>query len=116
MYLKHASLPWDANSKLGHVVIKGDPKEQFKNGKLLAKVINNNDLIEVNGSELCVVTITRQRKTVLRDEKSVLDYFIVCKNFFKLIKKMKVDKEKKFIFCSYSKRQGILNIKESDHN
>ena len=34
----------DANSKLGPKIIKGDPKEQTKNGKVLEKVVNDNGL------------------------------------------------------------------------
>ena len=106
----------DANSKLGPSIIKGDPKEQSRNGKLLMQVIKDNNLIVVNGSDICDGIITRQRKTVDRSEKSVIDFFIVCSNFFRLIKRMKVDEEKKYSLCSYSKRNGIVNIKESDHN
>jgi hypothetical protein len=54
----------DANSKLGMNIIKGDPNKQSRNGKLLEDVIENNDLIVVNGSTLCEGVITRHRKTV----------------------------------------------------
>ena len=106
----------DANSKLGPGIIKGDPKEQSKNGKLLEKVVNDNNLVVVNGTELCDGVITRQRKTVDRNEESVIDFFIVCKNFFKLVKKMKVDEEKSYSLCSFSTRRGVTNVKNSDHN
>ena len=33
----------DANSKLGPEIIKGDPKEQSRNGKLLEKVVDDNN-------------------------------------------------------------------------
>ena len=106
----------DANSKLGKDIIKGDPKEQSRNGKLLEEVINNNDLVVVNASNICEGVITRHRQTVNGTEESVLDYFIVCQNFFNLIIKMTIDQERKFSLCSYSKRNGNLNIKKSDHN
>ena len=61
----------DANAKLGSEIIKGDPKEQSKNGKLLEKMICENDLVIVNAEEPCKGVITRFRKTVNGDEKSV---------------------------------------------
>ena len=106
----------DANSKLGPDIIKNDPKEQSRNGKLLEQIINNNNLVVVNGTNLCEGVITRQRTTIHREEKSILDFFIVCKSFFRLIKNMKVDEEKKFSLCSYSTRNGETNVKKSDHN
>ena len=106
----------DANSKLGPDIIKDDPKEQSRNGKLLEQIINENNLVVVNGTDLCEGVITRQRTTVHREEKSVLDFFIVCKSFFSLIKNMKVDEEKKYALCSFSTRNGETNIKKSDHN
>ena len=106
----------DANSKLGPDIIKDDPKQQSKNGKLLEQVVIDNNLVVVNGTELCDGVVTRQRITVERKEESVLDFFIVCKNFFKLVKKMKVDEENQYSLCSFSTRGGIINIKNSDHN
>ena len=101
----------DANSKLGPNIVKGDPHVQSKNGKLLEDVVNENCLTVVNGTELCEGVVTRHRKTVHSTEESVIDYFIVCSNFLKLIKKMKIDEEKKFCLSSYSKRNGTLNVK-----
>ena len=70
----------------------------------------------VNGTEVCDGVITRQRKTVDRNEESVLDFFIVCKNLFKLVKKMKVDEEKQYSLSSFSTRKGVPNVRNSDHN
>ena len=106
----------DANTKLGNKIIKGDPNEQSKNGKLLERVVEDNSLIVVNGTNLCDGVITRQRTTTDRTERSVLDFFIVCGNFFTMIKKMKVDQERKFSLSSYSTRRGVTNVKKSDHN
>ena len=69
----------DANSKLGKDIIKGDPKEQSRNGKLLEEVINNNDLVVVNASNICEGVITRHRQTVNGTEDSVLDYFMFAR-------------------------------------
>ena len=61
----------DANSKLG-------ADEQSKNGKVLEKVIIDNDLIVANGTKLCSGIITRYRKTKQREEKSVINRLRYC--------------------------------------
>ena len=70
----------DANSKLGSVLISGDPKPQSNKWKLLQRFIEENDLIFVMGL-LCVKELQLVSKTVNSAEQSVFDYFIVCKSF-----------------------------------
>ena len=70
---------------LGSRFIPNDPNKQSENGKKLEKFVDENDLIVVNSKELCSGTITRYRKTVKSEEKSVLDYFIVCKKLYNLV-------------------------------
>ena len=65
---------------------------------------------------LCKGVITRYRKTVNSEEKSVLDYFIVCKRFYNLVKSMIVDEERIYSLTKYSGRTGNKSIKNSDHN
>ena len=81
----------DSNAKLGPKIIPNDPKEQSENGKLLEKVIAENDLVVVNGTELCNGVITRHRKTMNSLEESAIDHFIVCKDFFKHVINMIID-------------------------
>ena len=59
----------DANSKLGNVIIPGDPEEKSRNGKLLEKVVEENDLIVVNGTNLFKVKITRYVLLIKSDEQ-----------------------------------------------
>ena len=72
----------DANSKLGPDIVKGDPDQQSKNGKVLEKVISDNNLIVVNGTDLCNGIITRYRKTKHKEEKSVIDFFHCLSKIF----------------------------------
>ena len=109
-------LEMDANSKLGSGLIPGDTNPQSKNGKYLENLLEENNLICVNSTSLCEGITTRYRKTVNRTEKSVLDYFIVCKEFFKLISKMIIDEERKFPLAKYSTTNGQKDVTESDHN
>ena len=106
----------DSNAKLGSSIIPGDPKEQTENGKLLAKVITDNDLIVVNATQLCNGVITRHRETINGVEESVLDHFIVCKDFFKLVLNMTVDEAGKYSLTKYTNKTGAVRCaKESDH-
>ena len=56
------------------------------------------------------------RKTHLLEEKSVLDYFIVCQKFFDLIMSMEIDEDRKYVLTKYSSRMGLKCVSESDHN
>ena len=106
----------DANSKLGPAVIPGDPKRQSKNGKLILEVLKENSLTVVNGTDLCTGVITRIRKTTVRTEESVIDFFIVCEKFLALVTKMIIDEERKFVLTKFSTKNGEKSIKMSDHN
>ena len=106
----------DANAKLGSKFIKNDPHLQSKNGELLETIVEENDLIVVNGTEVCDGLITRKRVTVTKTEESILDYFIVCKDMFKRVQSMKIDEERKHAFTKYSTTRGRKSVKISDHN
>ena len=106
----------DANSKLGPKIIPGDPHSQSENGKLLEDFLEENDLIVVNGMDVCEGNITRFRKTVNRTEKSIIDFFIVCRSFFTLITKMTVDDKRIHTLTKFSTMRGVKSIKKSDHN
>ena len=85
-------------------------------GKILEKVIVENDLTVVNSTELCSGTITRFRETINSIEQSVLDHFIVCRDFFKLVRNMIVDEAGKYSLTKYTNKTGNTMVtKESDH-
>ena len=100
----------DANSKLGPSIIPGDPHSQSKNGKLLAELLSEKGLIVVNGTKHCTGVITRHRKTTIRTEESVIDFFIVCEQFFSLVTKMIVDEERKYSLTKYCTKNGAKSI------
>ena len=106
----------DSNAKLGPAIIPGDPHPQSENGKPLNKVVGENDLVVVNGKDVCQGVITRLRETVNGCEKSVIDHFIVCRRMFELINGMEVDEAGKHALTSYCNKAGKKTvIKESDH-
>ena len=96
----------DANSKITMENLASDPHHISGNGQLLMEVVNRNSLIVVNSTSKCFGTITRLRKTKHSDEKSAIDFFIVCQRFFKLIISLEIDEERKFILTKYSTRIG----------
>ena len=78
----------DANSKFGRNIIKDDPNEKMSaNGKMLHEIIIDDDLILINATDKCFGTITRERKTTKKSEKSVLDFFILCRRLYEMLVK-----------------------------
>ena len=67
----------------------------------------------VNSLPLCVGLITRQRVTVQREEKAVLDFFIVCESALAYIESMKVDEEGLYRLTNFHSRNRRTY---TDHN
>ena len=106
----------DINSKLGNRIIPGDPHTISQNGKLLNEIISRQDLIVVNATEKCRGIITRYKKTVRGEEKSILDYFIVCRQLYQKIQQMTIDEERRFVLSRFYKTKNAIKCVESDHN
>ena len=107
----------DSNAKLGPNIIPQDPHPQSANGKLLQKVICENNLKVVNGSSVCKGTITRERTTINGTEESILDHFIVCAEMFQYIMCLQIDQERKYCLTKFTDKTGSKTCsKESDHN
>ena len=73
-------------------------------------------MIVVNGTQLCKGLITRFRKTITNTEKSVIDFFIVCRRFFELINYMEIDENRAYTLTKYSNKVGEKKLKKRDHN
>ena len=54
--------------------------------------------------------------TVKKEEKSVLDFFVVCDLVLQFIVKMVVDEDKLYALSSYTTVRGKSHKKDSDHN
>ena len=102
----------DANAKLGCDIIKGDPNKLSNNGSLLLEIVRRQNLSILNINDLCQGLITRHRKTVLGDEKSIIDYILVCDFLLNYVDQMKIDDKRTHVLTKYS-RGGKS---ESDHN
>ena len=102
----------DANAKVGCDVIKNDPNAQSPNGGLLLGLIERQNLSILNSSELCEGIITRNRKTIISEEKSVIDYIIVCDFLVNYLEQMLIDECRTHVLTKYLKNSKT----ESDHN
>ena len=85
----------DGNLWAGSDIVPGDPRNQNKNGKLLEEfLVKNPNLVVVNSLPICEGLITRSREKVGKEEKSILDFFIVCTRVLPFLKKMVIDEKK----------------------
>ena len=107
----------DTNSWVGPEIIPKDPNKQNSNGKLMKHFLEQNPaLTVVNALQLCDGSITRQRNTIVGEEKSVLDVYIVCQKVLGIVKHMKIDHEGKHGLSNFhSKRRG-QKVTKSDHH
>ena len=102
----------DANAKVGKEVIKNDPHETSNNGKILLEMVERNNLTIANSLSKCNGVITRDRKTVTNDEKSVIDYLIICEEMEEYLEEMIIDDDRTMVLTKYNKK----GMKTSDHN
>ena len=101
-------LQMDGNLWAGSEVVKDDPNECNQNGKLFKTFLKNNPHLHVvNSLNLCEGKITRIRITIKKEEKSILDFFVVCSRVLGLLVKMVIDEEKQYALSNYSSSGGI---------
>ena len=81
----------DANSKFGRNIIDNDPCEKYQKMVESCSIIEQENLVLVNSTEKCVGTITSFRETTKKTEKSVIDFFILCRRLYEILKNMFVD-------------------------
>ena len=101
----------DFNCKVGNK-IKGNKVETTTGGKMLIKLLKEDKLSMINGSEVCKGIWTRTEK----NKKSILDYVIVSKENEDIIKEMVIDEEKELAPFRIKDVKGIDTTVYSDHN
>ena len=107
----------DSNAWAGDGLIPNDPNNQNNNGKLLQMFLNRNkNLTLVNSLPLCEGLITRKRKTLCLNEKSILDLFIVCDQIIPHVVKMHVDERGENQLTNFSGINHKGKITETDHS
>ena len=114
---KKVYIQFDANSKLGPDVIKGDPHTESENGKILNAIRRKNALVVMNSIQnKCNGLITRRRVTKKVNEESIIEFVLVCEGMEEIISEVLIDEEKKYVPTRYTKTKNGFNKKESDHN
>ena len=106
----------DANAKLGKKIINGDTHAISSNGRMLLSLIERLNLVVVNSTKKCRGTITRTKKVNNKLEESVIDYFLVCQDFYSFIMSMTVDTNRNYVLTKYTKKKEKSYTIESDHN
>ena len=104
-------LHFDGNLWAGPKIIPGDPRQQNNNGKLFQEFLDRNRrLYVVNALPICDGLITRTRLKNGKEEKSVLDFFVVCSRVLPIVTKMVIDEDKKYILTNYKNaNNGLQN-------
>ena len=74
----------------------------------LKELIRRQNLAVLNANDLCKMIITRHRTTVLGEEKSVIDYIIVCDFLLSYLEKMLVDENRMFVLTKEAKPKLII--------
>ena len=109
-------LHFDGNLWAGNDIIPGDPKMQNRNGKFFENFLKENQsLTVVNSLEICQGLITRARNKNGKEEKSVLDFFVVCNKILPYVKNMVIDEKKEFILTNYEHARFNGKVTETDH-
>ena len=108
-------LQGDLNAWLGHTFISDDPRKQNENGRMMEDFLKSNNLTVVNGLKLCKGLFTRVRKCKNIEEKSILDFFVVCNKVLLYVTNMAVDEEKENIPSNYTQVRRGGKVVDSDH-
>ena len=106
----------DANSKLGPNYIPGDPHEITMNGRLLAQIVERQNLMVVNGSNKCRGLITRRRQANDKVEENVIDLFIISNDLNDDLESLEIVENRKHVLTRGKKTKQGIKRKESDHN
>ena len=107
----------DSNSKLGRHFIPLDPHEQSANAKVLAGIIERNNLVVANGlNAKCVGAITRRRVTSKSTEESIIDHVIISCDIEEYLESILIDEEGHHSLTKKFKNKNGLITRKSDHN
>ena len=106
----------DANAKIGREKIKEDPNNESPNGRIFLDIVDRQNLTIANTLELCKGVITRERVTLNKVEKSVIDYIVVCEEMKKYLEEMIIDDDRFHVLTKYAGKQGGKKKILSDHN
>ena len=109
-------LQFDGNLWAGPDLIPGDPHSQNKNGKMFEEFLARQKyLTVVNALPLCEGIVTRVRMKEEKEERSVLDFFVVCARVLPHISRMVIDEDKKHILTNYKPAKKGTKANDTNH-
>ena len=79
-----------------------------------AKVGKNVEIL--NSSPKCSGVVTRERVTIERVEKSVIDFILCCEELASLLEEMVIDDKRTHVLTKFASAKGVIKKVESDHN
>ena len=104
----------DSNAKLGPEWIKDDPHPISENGKLLAQMIERQELSIINN--VCKGgPITRKRLVKGKEEASCIDFILASNDLAKNLSQAFIDKEQLYCLMKLCTTKGFPSVKRSDH-
>ena len=107
----------DGNLHAGAELIKDDPNQQNRNGKLFMDFLERNKSITVvNALNICEGLITRKRDVKTKTEEAVLDFFLVNDRLRPFLKKMLIDEGREFSLSNFAQIKKNEKVIETDHN
>ena len=107
----------DANAKVGRKIIDKDPNSLTdNNGQKLLELCSRHELAILNADARCRGTITRYRVSKRSEEKSILDYMLVCKELYQYFESMVIDEERNLTLTKYIANKTTKKSVPSDHN
>jgi exonuclease III len=106
----------DANAKLRTRLFAKDPHETSENGLLLSEMAQRQNLHILNTDELCTGVMTRHRTTSAGEEKSIIDFTLVCEGLKLHFEYMVIDEDRTHVLTKYCKMKGSKKEIQSDHN
>ena len=109
-------MQFDGNLWAGPKIVPGDPRPQNKNGKLFEEFLGRQkQLTAVNSLPICEGLVTRVRIKDGKEEKSVLDFFVVCSRVLPYVTKMTIDENKKHTLTNYKPAIKGKRANDTDH-
>ena len=107
--IKNYTILGDFNGHIGFLGLQ----PTNKNGKLMLDLIDNNNLILLNGHADCRGEVTWQQ----RERKSTIDYLIVDEEMHQRFKNMIIDEQKEeFDLSDHNMLTAIFTLENNDHN
>ena len=106
----------DGNLWAGSEIIPGDPNPKNKNGEMFCQFLQRHPHLKVvNSLDVCQGLITRRRNTTKKNEKAVLDFFVVCHRVLDYVDNLTIDEDGKHELSNFNSKKSTGVVKPTDH-